>query len=201
MPGGGTAGRTGDNILLARDASLNKMAYQVYGKTQRPTPPSVVSRDPIPDGQWLHVVVVQRGAVASMFWRNATSGAGGAFELQASGRVNTVAHVNRISNRVGVSNWAADAKLKGAVRGLRIYNRALSTPEIAALGSATVLSATTEKEEEATVRCAVCFKRTADSMEQCELCWRWVCATCLIKIGGIPFCVECFDAERKCNRC
>ena len=75
-----TAGRTGDNILLARDASLNKMAYQVYGKTQRPTPPSVVSRDLIPDGQWLHVVVVQRGAVASMFWRNATSGAGGGGE-------------------------------------------------------------------------------------------------------------------------
>ena len=130
-----TAGRTGDNILLARDASLNKMAYQVYGKTQRPTPPSVVSRDPIPDGQWLHVVVVQRGAVASMFWRNATSG-GRAFELQASGKVNTAAHVNRSSNRVGVSNWAADAKLKGLVRGLRIYNRALSTAEIAALGSA-----------------------------------------------------------------
>eukprot|EP01047_Picozoa_sp_COSAG01_P051664 COSAG01_NODE_5356_length_4313_cov_1.986711_1_plen_328_part_00 len=131
-----TAGQTGDNILLARDGSLNKMAYQVYGKTQRPNPPSVVSRDPIPDAQWLHVVVVQRGAVASMYWRNpASGGSSNKFVLQGSGQVLVPAYVNRSSNRVGVSNWAADAKLKGAVRGLRVYNRALGGAELEALGS------------------------------------------------------------------
>jgi len=126
-----THGVTGDNILLARMAGGDKLAYQVYGKAQTPLPPAVVSKDSIPDAQWVHVVVVQRGAVASMYWRDASGG----FALQASGKVNVPANVNRSSNRVGVSNWAADAQLKGAVRGLRIYNRALDAAEVAALGS------------------------------------------------------------------
>ena len=135
-PSGQMAGQSGDNIILGRYSNSDKMVYQVYGTEQLPVPPYVVSKDAIPNAQWLHVVVVQRGGVASMYWRNASSSSGSTFELQASGAVNVPANVKRSSNRVGLSNWAADARLKGMVRDLRIYNRALDAPEIVALGSA-----------------------------------------------------------------
>ena len=98
-------GKTGNNILLARDFDSNLLAYQVYGTQQTPTPPALVSKNPIPDYQWTRVVIVQKNSVASMYLGNVSAG----LRLEAVGSVNIPANVQRTHNLIGKSNWEADS--------------------------------------------------------------------------------------------
>jgi len=52
----------------------------------------------------VRVVAVHKGGVGSLYWSNSTGG----LELQATGAVEPAAFVERSSNLVGVSNWAAE---------------------------------------------------------------------------------------------
>jgi hypothetical protein len=127
-------GAPGDNVLLSHDGTQGTMAYQVYvGDSQLPTPPAIQSSDPIPEGSWLHVVVVHAASGdASMYWGNGS----GVMSLQAQGPVLLPAQgVPRASNFIGVSNWPQDTAFTGAIAGVRVYNRALELEEVQVLGA------------------------------------------------------------------
>ena len=97
-------GKVGHNIILAHNGKGRWLSYQVYGTTAQPRTPQVKSKWKIPVDQWLHVVVVQQGATATMFWKFN----GGDFTEQGKGSVNIPAFVVRQHNLVGRSNWATD---------------------------------------------------------------------------------------------
>ena len=113
---------TGDNVILA---CSERCVYQVYHGTQVDpatggAPPSITSRDPIPDGEWFRVAVVHRAGTASMYFANATS-----WQLQATGAVDPPAFAERTRNHVGVSNWPRDPPFEGQIRSTFAYARAL----------------------------------------------------------------------------
>eukprot|EP00040_Diaphanoeca_grandis_P035344 m.222056 g.222056 ORF g.222056 m.222056 type:complete len:1073 (+) comp33360_c0_seq3:76-3294(+) len=119
-------GSPGDNVLLAHSGVAGNMIYQIYhGDHQLPTPPSINSRDLIPEGVWFVVAIVQSGQTATMFWN-----LGEGWEVQATGPMPPPSAVVRTSNFVGVSNWAGDAAFSGLISDVWLYTRALSKEEI-----------------------------------------------------------------------
>jgi hypothetical protein len=128
-------GATSDNILLGfPGGESQQLEYQVYHHVQTPNPPGIASTAPFPAKRWVRVVAVHsREGTASLYWSNSS----GALELQATGKVDLPAAVERSSNLIGVSNWPADAAFDGQIRGVAIYNRALQKDELAHLGSPT----------------------------------------------------------------
>jgi hypothetical protein len=119
---GSNAEGPGDNILLANDATSGKMAYEVYYGSDQKAMNGIASRDDIPENMWVHVVVIQKGASASMWW---DLGDGKGFSMQASGNVNPPNNTTRAHNFVGKSNWPNDSLFRGHIHDIVLWNTAL----------------------------------------------------------------------------
>ena len=85
--------------------------------------------EPFPEDQWVHVAVVHEpSGTATMYWD---------LQVKAQGDVPLPLHVERSGMYVGRSHWGAQisngGRLKGGVRELMVFNRALSLSELATL--------------------------------------------------------------------
>ncbi|BCU77169.1 LamG-like jellyroll fold domain-containing protein [Luteolibacter sp. LG18] len=86
----------------------------------------------LPTGAWTHVAVTLSGTTGTLYVNGVAVGTNTAMTLTPSSLGNTT------QNYIGRSQFAADPYLNGSVDDLRIYNRALSASQVAALYSASV---------------------------------------------------------------
>lgn len=117
-------GADNNNVVLARDWITDSLVLGFFGEG---TASRLYSPVPIVNGQWRHVCVVNKG----MHWSIYDNGALTASET-ATFSLNDVLLT---SNFIGRSNWGDDRLLVGRVDEFKIYQRRLTSTEVAMIYS------------------------------------------------------------------
>ena len=81
----------------------------------------------LPTGSWQHLAVVKSGSTGILYINKQEVARNTSMSLRPADLGNTT------NNYIGRSQWAQDPYLSASVDGFRIYNRALSAAEVAAL--------------------------------------------------------------------
>ncbi len=118
-------GPNNNNILLAAtNGTVGRPAVQIYNGTT----PGTVHTSPVgvtaPIGQWTHLVFTHQGGLSTLYLNGVAV---------VSGTHPAPVNILRTICYIGRSNWAQDGYYNGVMDDLRVYNRSLSTEEIALL--------------------------------------------------------------------
>lgn len=119
---------TGTNMFLVPRSSSGTARFAITssgaGGEQRINAPAA-----LPTGVWTHVAVTQTGNLGILYVNGAEVARNAALTIRPSNLGSTT------QNWIGRSQYSGDPYLDGAVDGFRVYSRALSAAEVAALNS------------------------------------------------------------------
>lgn len=118
-------GDSNENIIVGREGNTNRLIIEFRrGSTETLECSSAI----ITDGQWAHFSITVNSSGNCVIYKNGTS------QTLAVGvtRANPFLpnNIERTSNFIGDSNWAADAFFDGGIGDLALYNRALTSSEV-----------------------------------------------------------------------
>lgn len=118
-------GASADNIFLGRSGTSSSLRFEVFrGATSQ----GLSAENALVLDTWQHIAVTQTAAGATAIYRNG--------QQVATGTVHTPNNVNRTSNFIGKSNWAADTPWAGRIDEVAVHPTALSSSAVASRSSA-----------------------------------------------------------------
>jgi hypothetical protein len=116
-------GQANGNLVLGFESNTGRLFFEAYnGGTSLGR---VTATEALPTGSWQHVAATVSSANVVTLYVNGVA-------IRSGSLTAAPTQLSRSSNFVGRSNWTADAYLRGAIRGLRVYDDARSAAEVLA---------------------------------------------------------------------
>jgi hypothetical protein len=114
-------GSSVDNVFFGRSSTTTDLIIRLHDGSLGTG--SITATGAIENNIWHHYVATCDNAGNAVLYRDG--------QQVASGNIGTAAAVKRTVNYIGRSNWAVDAYYQGRMQDVRLYNRPLSTAEVA----------------------------------------------------------------------
>jgi beta-xylosidase len=117
------------NVFMMFTPSSGNTGYPYFCITTSGNPgeQGIDGTSTFPTGSWQHVAIIRNGTTGTMYIGGQQVGSNNAITLNPSDLGNTT------NNYIGRSQWSNDPYLNGSVDRFVVYNRAITTSELAAL--------------------------------------------------------------------
>jgi hypothetical protein len=114
-------GSSVDNVFFGRSTTTTDLIVRLHDGSLGTG--SITATGAVENNLWHHYLATCDNSGNAVLYRDG--------QQVASGNIGTPAEVKRTANYIGRSNWAADAYYQGRMQDVRLYNRPLSTAEVA----------------------------------------------------------------------